>query len=142
MKVKRKIKKTLLFPVKVAGTAALIVTGTASAILRKGYDVAGADPVSDFFGTTQDASFNGIKKIWGSSAKPLLDSEYCLKLAREKYSAASHCYDMAKAAQKAGNAEKEQLYMTRYDDLMSQYKYLCEKSKEAEKKESKEANDL
>ncbi|MBR2937298.1 MAG: hypothetical protein IKB80_02220 [Oscillospiraceae bacterium] len=124
-----KLKKVLLAPVKIAGTAALIVTGTASAILRKGYDVAGAEPVSDFFGTAQDASFNGIKKIWGSSTKPLSESEYCLKIAMEKRSAASHCYDMAQAARKAGNVEKEQQYIMRYEDLMSQYRSLCEESK-------------
>ena len=135
-----KLSDVLLVPAKIAGTAALIVTGTASAILRKGYDVAGADPVSDFFGTTQDASFNGIKKIWGSSPEPLSESEYCLKIAEEKRSAAFHCRDVAQAARKAGNLEKEQQYLMRYEDLMSQYRYLCEKSKEAEKKEREEAN--
>lgn len=126
-----KLKKVLLVPVKLAGTAALIATGTASAILRKGSDVAGLDFGSDLFGATQDASFDGIKKIWGSSSEPLSEGDYLHKQAMEKYSAAAHCRDMAEAARKAGNAAKEEQYLRRYDDLMAQYRALNEESRKA-----------
>ena len=125
------LKKALLVPVKVAGTVALTATGTASALLRKSADVAGFDLGSDLFGATQGASFDGIKKIWGSSSEPLSEGDYLRKQAIEKYSAASHCREMAEAARKAGNTEKEELYMSRYEDLMEQYRTLDEESRKA-----------
>lgn len=126
-----KLKKALLVPVKVAGTVALSATGTASAILRKSADVAGFDLGSDLFGATQDASFESIKKIWGSSSEPLSEGDYLHKQATEKISAASHCREMAEAARKAGNTEKEEQYLRRYEDLMEQYRALIEESKKA-----------
>ena len=51
---------------KVVGTAALVVTGSASTILKGVSDAVGIELGSELFGATKDASFNGIRNMWNS----------------------------------------------------------------------------
>ena len=53
---------------KLVGTAALAVTGTASTVLKGVSEAAGVEIGSELFGATKDASFNGIRNIWNSDA--------------------------------------------------------------------------
>ncbi len=113
---------------KVVGTATLSATWLASGILRKASDVAGVEIGSELFGMGQDASANGIKAMWRSaSTEEEIDESNAEISALEKRkqqlrSAASQCFDMACAAQKAGNQDKYDQFMARYESLLEEVK--------------------
>ena len=53
---------------KVVGSAALVVTGTASTVLKGMCDTVGVELGSEIFGAAKNASFNGIRNMWDSSS--------------------------------------------------------------------------
>ena len=55
---------------KVVGSAVLTATGTASAILKGCADATGAEGLSDLLGAAKDASFDGIRNMWGLEYDP------------------------------------------------------------------------
>ncbi len=105
---------------KLVGSAALVVTGTASAIVRQVANATDNPELENLVGRAQDASFNKIKDMWTSDdekddkyyenqQEKSLDREY-----NSKMNAARQCRNMAEAAQKAGNDEKYNTYMDKY----------------------------
>lgn len=109
---------------KVLGTAVLGATGVASTVLKGVFDTAGVELGSEVFGAAKDASFNGIRNMWGSESS---EEEYVTEeeaevaeLAEEKRKLkvqALRCKDMAK---KATNEEMRQKFMDRYEALMEE----------------------
>ena len=105
---------------KVVGSAALVVSGTASAIIRQAANAAENSELESLMGRAQDASFNKIKDMWTSDEKK--DDAYYEKqddasIRREynsKIDAANLCKKMADAAKKAGDEEKYETYMEKY----------------------------
>lgn len=101
---------------KVAGTATLAVTGTASAVLKGVSDTVGVELGSEVFGALKDASFGGISAMWGNE-------ETCEKVsdsieAGTSRTMANRMREAANAAKKAGDMEKYEYYMGKY------YEYL------------------
>lgn len=112
---------------KVVGTATLSATWLATGILRKASDTAGLDIGSELFGMGQEASANGIKRMWSQedAASNVFDENAAEidaldKRKRQIRSAASQCLTMARAAQKAGNEEKYAQLMARYEALIAE----------------------
>lgn len=103
---------------KVVGTAALTVTGTASTVLKGMSDAAGIELGSEIFGAAKDASFNGIRSMWDSeSAQGTIDkaqnASYGVEdAARRKM--ANTAYQMAQTAKRNGDMEKYETYMQKY----------------------------
>ena len=104
---------------KVVGTATLLATGTASAVLKTVADTAGVDLGSEVFGAAKDASFNGIRSMWGgdmseNSGKKLSDYEANSEdVARRKM--AQTAKRAAALAKKNGDMEKYEKYMEQYE---------------------------
>ena len=112
---------------KVTGTAVLSATWLASGILKKASDTAGFELGSELFGAGNDASANGIKRLWNKQdSEPSSASEGDEEIAllkeerHKKRVAAANIREMAIAAQKAGNDEKYNSLMGRYNDLMAE----------------------
>ena len=110
---------------KIFGSAALVVTGTASTVLKGCFDAAGVELGSELFGATKDASFNGIREIWDTPAveEPYMtDAEAedaALNEQKRKMKIQAIRYrEWAEAAQKAGNTEKYEEYMAKYQAQM------------------------
>lgn len=103
---------------KVIGTAALVVTGTASTVLKGCSDAVGLELGSELFGATKDASFNGIRRIW--------DNDTCDEIVSEGEEKAGqvedtfHC-QMASTAYRAAQLAKEKGDMEKYDQYMDKY---------------------
>ena len=102
---------------KVAGTAALIVTGTASAILKGVSETGGFELGSELFGSTKEASFNGIKKMWSNGEEEREEflegmSDEADNAARRKL--ADTAYRAAQIAKENGDVEKYERYMDQY----------------------------
>ena len=103
---------------KVVGSAALVVTGTASTILKGMSDAAGLEIGSELFGAAKDASFNSIRKMWDSESADQKVTDY--ELSAEDGSRrmmADTAYKMAQTAKKNGDIEKYETYMEKYQQL-------------------------
>lgn len=110
---------------KVLGTTVLGATGVASTVLKGMFDTVGVEIGSEIFGAAKDASFNGIRNMWG--AEPPEEEEYATEeeaeaaaIAKEKHNLkvqALRCKDMA---QKATSEDMRQKFMDRYEALMDQ----------------------
>ena len=105
---------------KIVGTAALVVTGTASTVLKGCFDAAGVELGSELFGATKDASFNGIRAMWNDeSIDETIDKaeekSYDVEdAARQKM--ADTAYRAAQLAKKNGDSEKYDYYMNKYEE--------------------------
>ena len=106
---------------KVVGTAALVVTGSASTVLKECFDVAGVELGSEIFGAAKEASFNGIREIWDSvevEESSMTDEEIeeaaVAEQKRKMKAQAIRYREWAEAAQKAGNTDKYEEYMEKY----------------------------
>ena len=101
---------------KLAGSAALVVTGTASTVLKGVSDAAGIELGSQLFGATKDASFNGIRAMWdGDAVNDAIDKAESYDAegaARRKM--ADTAYRMAQTAKRNGDMEKYETYMEKY----------------------------
>ena len=116
---------------KVLGTTVLGATGVASTVLKGIFDTAGVEIGSEIFGAAKDASFNGIRSIWGAEP-PEADvylSEEEERVAgiteeiRKLKAQALRCKDMA---QKSSDENARQNFMARYESLMEEIQYLQE----------------
>ena len=58
---------------KTLGTAALITTGTASAVLKGVSDTVGFEIGSEILGAAKDASFSGVRSIWSDKDLECMD---------------------------------------------------------------------
>ena len=107
---------------KLVGTAALVVTGTASTVLKGCADAAGVEIGSELFGATKDASFNGIRSMWNSDvcddviSKAEDISDGAGDITRKKM--AETAYRAAQIAKKNGDEEKYEQYMEKYYEYM------------------------
>ena len=102
---------------KIAGTAVLVGTGSASAIIKTFADAAGAEPISDLFNSAQDASFNGIRNMWSNGddrrEEYLNDMSSNIDAAARK-KIADTAYRAAQTAKKNGDMEKYEKNMEKY----------------------------
>ena len=116
---------------KTIGTATLIVTGTASTVLKSVSDAMGFEIGSELLGSAKDASFNGIRYMWGdkdienaiSSSDKVEDvvrNGTQSQMARTAKQAAEVAKKNAEMAQK-NNDPKYEHYMEKYEYYMEQY---------------------
>lgn len=103
---------------KLVGTAALVVTGTASTVLKGVSEAAGVEIGSELFGATKDASFDGIRNLWNSDdCDEVVNHGEDISVnvedaARRKM--ADTAYRAAQIAKKNGDEEKYEKYMEKY----------------------------
>lgn len=103
---------------KLVGTAALVVTGTASTVLKGVSEAAGVEIGSELFGATKDASFDGIRNLWNSDdCDEVVNQGEDISVnvedaARRKM--ADTAYRAAQIAKKNGDEEKYEKYMEKY----------------------------
>lgn len=106
---------------KAVGTAALAVTGGASTILKGVSDTVGLELGSELFGAAKDASFHGIREIWGSEGCDAImdktDDVSCNVEDGVRKKMADTAYRMAQAAKQNGDMEKYETYMEKYESL-------------------------
>ena len=103
---------------KTFGTAALITTGAASAVLKGVSDTVGFEIGSEVLGAAKDASINGVRSIW--SEKDLecmdkmdgIDSKVSDAARRQMARTAKQA---AEIARKNGDEEKYEHYMRQYE---------------------------
>ena len=100
---------------KIAGSGVLVVTGTASGILKGVSDTIGFELGSEIFDGAKKASFNGISSMWSnnetsSKLRDLGDSAE--KGAHLKM--ADTAYRAAQIAKEHGDMEKYNRYMKKY----------------------------
>ena len=103
---------------KTVGTAALITTGTASAILKGVSDTVGFEIGSEILGAAKDASFNGVHSIW--SDKDLkyinkIDNLDCKVENATRSQMARTAKQAAEIARKNGDMEQYEYYMDQYE---------------------------
>lgn len=103
---------------KVVGSAALVVTGTASTVLKGMSDAAGLELGSELFGAVKNASFDGIRNMWGSESadQKITDYEVSAEDGSRRMMAET-AYKMAQTAKKNGDMEKYETYMEKYHQL-------------------------
>ena len=103
---------------KTLGTAALITTGTASAILKGVSDTVGFEIGSEVLGAAKDASFNGVRSIWSDKNLECIDKMDDLDSkvgdATRKQMART-AKQAAEIARKNGDEEKYEHYMNQYE---------------------------
>ena len=106
---------------KVGASAVLAATGTASTILKGMSDTVGLELGSEIFGAAKDASFNGIKNMWGSNedieeCEGSLDDERKDEVRKLKVKAL-RCKELA---EKASDETVRQNLLDRYESLMAE----------------------
>lgn len=105
---------------KLVGTAALVVTGTASTVLKGVSEAAGVEIGSELFTATKDASFNGIRSIWNNEAcdEAVNSGEQFATNAEDalRKKKAETAYRAAQIAKQNGDNEKYEKYMDIYSD--------------------------
>lgn len=109
---------------KVGASVVLTATGTASTILKGMSDTVGLELGSEIFGAAKDASFNGIKNMWGSDSS---QDEYLTEEEAERDEInnevrklkvqALRCKEMA---EKTNDEDMREKLMDRYSSLMEQ----------------------
>lgn len=103
---------------KVVGSAALVVTGTASTVLKGMSDAAGLEIGSELFGAAKDASFKGIRNMWSSETADQRITNYEINAEdSSRRMMADTAYKMAQTAQKNGDMEKYEIYMEKYQQF-------------------------
>ena len=114
---------------KVLGTTVLGATGVASTVLKEMFDTAGVEVGSEIFGAAKDASFNGIRNIWG--AEPPAEEEYAderdARIAATKEEIRKlkvKAYKSKDYANKATDENVRDNFRSRYEGLMEEANYL------------------
>lgn len=103
---------------KMVGTATLVVTGTASAVLKGVADTAGIDIGSDLFSATKDASFKGIRSMWSNE----ISEDTSEKLDNYEANAEETARrKMAQTAKRAADLAKKNGDMEKFEKYMEQY---------------------
>ena len=108
----------LKFIGKTIGTATLVVTGTASTILKGVSDAVGFEIGSELMGAAKDASFNGVRSMWNDkdlekeiSKSDALENTVCTGTRSNLADTARRAAEIAK---QNGNKEKYEYYMEQY----------------------------
>lgn len=103
---------------KTIGTVTLVVTGTASTVLKGISDAVGFEIGSELLGGAKDASFNGIRSMWsnkdienGISKSDKLEGNIRNGTQSQMARTAKQAADLAK---KNGDMEKYEYYMEQY----------------------------
>ena len=102
---------------KTLGTAALITTGTASAVLKGVSDTVGFELGSELLDAAKDASFNGVRSIWSDrdlDMSKLDDLDFKVGDATRRQLART-AKQAAEIARKNGDEEKYEHYMNQYE---------------------------
>lgn len=103
---------------KTLGTAALIVTGTASTVLKGISDTVGFELGSEVLGAAKDASFNGVRSMWSDKDLKCVDKmdglDYKIEDAAHKQMART-AKQAAEIAKKNGDEERYEYYMNQYE---------------------------
>ena len=103
---------------KVAGSAVLVTTGTASGILKTLSDSAGIEIVSDVLDAAKNASFEGVNSMWSVDYNEDRDEKIDdMSVSSEEVTRrrlADTAYRAAQIAKKNGDREKYETYMEKY----------------------------
>lgn len=102
---------------KTVGSAALITTGAASAILKGVSDTVGFEIGSQVLGAAKDASFNGVRSIWSDKDLEFMDKMDSMD---EKVGNATRS-QMARTAKQAADLARKNGNEERYEHYMSMY---------------------
>ena len=104
---------------KVLGTTVLGATGIASSVLKGMFDTVGVELGSEIFGAAKDASFNGIRSMWGGEisdgANEKLDNYEANSEEAARRKMAQTAKRAADLAKKNGDMEKYEKYMEQYE---------------------------
>ncbi len=105
---------------KLVGSAVLSATGIASTVLKGVSDTVGLEIGSELFGAAKEASFNGIRSMWGGeTAQETIDKaeakSYDVEDATRR-KLADTAYQMAQNAKRNGDMEKYETYMAKYEE--------------------------
>ena len=103
---------------KTIGTATLVVTGTASTVLKGVSDAVGFEVGSELLGYAKDASFNGIRSMW--SDKDIEDSISMSDKVEDTIRNSTQS-QMARTAKQAAEIAKKNGDMEKYEYYMEQY---------------------
>ena len=102
---------------KTLGTAALITTGTASALLKGVSDTVGFEIGSEVLGAAKNASFNGVRSIWSDRDLECID-----KIDNLDYKMGNITRNqMAETAKRAAEFAKKNGDIDKYHHYMDQY---------------------
>ncbi|MBE6610895.1 MAG: hypothetical protein E7632_00265 [Ruminococcaceae bacterium] len=109
---------------KVAGTAVLGAAGTAAAILKTAVESTGND--ADLLQSLQDASFKTIGKMWGAEVDdtPKSDEEIRRHQIEVRRKGMHTAKEMADIARRAGDEDKYNQWMERYEQLKEEVYHL------------------
>ena len=108
----------LKFVAKTIGTATLVVTGTASTVLKGVSDAVGFEIGSELLGAAKDASFNGVRSIWSDK-----DIENSVSMADSLEDTVRNGTQsqMARTAKQATDLAKKNGDKKKYEHYMEQY---------------------
>lgn len=111
----------LKFTAKAVGTAALLATGTASAVLKTAADIVGMDTGADLFEAAKNSSFEGIRSIWGDSMSETGDKilnhyERGSDIVSQSFTEGAH-QELARTAKRTAEVAKEHGDMEKYEQL-------------------------
>ena len=109
----------LKFIGKTIGTATLVVTGTASTVLKGVSDVVGFEIGSELLGAAKDASFNGVRSMWSdkdieSTIEKSDKLEDGIRSGTQSQIART-AKQMADLAKQHGDMEKYEYYIEQYE---------------------------
>lgn len=99
---------------KTLGTATLVTTGVASAILKGVSDTVGFEIGSEVLSVAKDASFNGVRSIWSDKDLEFIDKMECIDYKVENVARsqmARTAKQAADIARRNGDIEKYEQYM-------------------------------
>ncbi len=108
----------LKFIGKTLGTATLLTTGTASAVLKGLTDTVGFDIGSDILEAAKEASFDGVRSMWEDKELHFVDKLNELDgdvgdATRSQMARTAR--EAAEVARKNGDMDKYEMYMDQYE---------------------------
>ncbi len=102
---------------KTLGTATLVTTGTASAILKGLSDTVGFELGSEAMDVAKNASFKGVHSMWKDKDTSCVDKIEALDGKVERVTRSQ----MARTAKQAADIAKKNKDMDKYERYMNQY---------------------
>lgn len=99
------------------GTAVLITTGTASAVLKGVSDTVGFEIGSELLDAAKNASFDKVRSLWNDEELSGVDKLEILDFKTETIARSQ----MARTAKQAADLAKKNGDMDRYERYMAQY---------------------
>ena len=103
---------------KTLGTAVMVTTGTASAVLKGISDTVGFELGSEVLGAAKDASFNGVRSLWSDRDLECMDKMDDLDFKvgdTTRKRMAQTAKQAADIAKKNGDEERYEYYMSQYE---------------------------